>query len=196
VIAEARRALADESVANGLLLRGFDSHRELPAFRERTGLRAAAVAVYPMYRGIARLLGFDVLGPPGDLVDQVELLRKHWNDFDFFFLHHKDADAAGEDGDRDAKISAIERLDAVVPDLMELDPTVIAVTGDHATPSQMAAHSWHPVPVLVRGARAGRDDVERFGERWCRAGGLGLRPSMHLMPILLATAGRLAKYGA
>lgn len=196
VIAEARRALADEPVANGLLLRGFDSHRELPAFRDRTGLRAAAVAVYPMYRGIARLLGFDVLGPPADLVEEVELLRKHWNDFDFFFLHHKDADAAGEDGDRDAKISAIERLDAVVPDLMELAPTVIAVTGDHATPSQMAAHSWHPVPVLVRGARAGRDDVERFGERWCRAGGLGLRPSMHLIPILLANAGRLGKYGA
>jgi 2,3-bisphosphoglycerate-independent phosphoglycerate mutase len=196
VIAEARRGLADEPIANGLLLRGFDSQRELPAFRDRTGLNAAAVAVYPMYRGVAHLLGFDVLGPPADLQEEIELLRKHWNDFDFFFLHHKDADAAGEDGDRDAKISAIERLDAAVPDLMELEPTVIAVTGDHATPSQMAAHSWHPVPVLVRGARAGRDDVERFGERWCRAGGLGLRPSMHLMPILLANAGRLAKYGA
>jgi 2,3-bisphosphoglycerate-independent phosphoglycerate mutase len=196
VSAESRRVLADEPVANGLLLRGFDSHRELPAFRDRTGLRAAAVAVYPMYRGIARLLGFEVLGPPADLVEEIELLRKHWNDFDFFFLHHKDADAAGEDGNRDAKIAAIERLDAVVPDLMELAPTVIAVTGDHATPSQMAAHSWHPVPVLVRGARAGRDDVDRFGERWCRAGDLGLRPSMHLMPILLANAGRLAKYGA
>jgi len=196
VIVEARRVLADEPVANGLLLRGFDSHRELPAFRDRTGLRAAAVAVYPMYRGIARLLGFEVLGPPADLVEEIELLRKHWYDFDFFFLHHKDADAAGEDGDRDAKIAAIERLDAVVPDLMELAPTVIAVTGDHATPSQMAAHSWHPVPVVVRGARAGRDDVERFGERWCRTGGLGLRPSMQLMPILLANAGRLAKYGA
>jgi 2,3-bisphosphoglycerate-independent phosphoglycerate mutase len=196
VIAESLRVLADEPVANGLLLRGFDSHRELPAFRDRTGLRAAAVAVYPMYRGIARLLGFEVLGPPADLVEEIELLRKHWNDFDFFFLHHKDADAAGEDGNRDAKIAAIERLDAVVPDLMELAPTVIAVTGDHATPSQMAAHSWHPVPVVVRGARAGRDGVERFGERWCRTGGLGLRPSMHLMPILLANAGRLAKYGA
>jgi len=196
VVAEARRVLADEPVANGLLLRGFDSHRELPAFRDRTGLRAAAVAVYPMYRGIARLLGFEVLGPPADLVEEIELLRKHWNDFDFFFLHHKDADAAGEDGDREAKVAAIERLDAVVPDLMELAPTVIAVTGDHATPSQMAAHSWHPVPVLVHGARAGRDDVDRFGERWCRVGGLGLRPSMHLMPILLANAGRLAKYGA
>jgi 2,3-bisphosphoglycerate-independent phosphoglycerate mutase len=149
-----------------------------------------------MYRGIGRLLGFEVLGPPADLGEEVALLRKHWADSDFFFLHHKDPDAAGEDGNRDAKIAAIERLDAVVPDLVELEPTVFAVTGDHATPSQLAAHSWHPVPVLVRGARAGRDDVELFGERWCRAGALGLRPSMHLLPILLANAGRLAKYGA
>jgi 2,3-bisphosphoglycerate-independent phosphoglycerate mutase len=196
VTAEARRVLADEPVANGLLLRGFDSQRELPAFRARTGLRAAAVAVYPMYRGIARLLGFDVLGPPVDLAEQVELVGKHWSDSDFFFLHHKDADAAGEDGDRDAKVAAIERLDAVVPDLLELEPTVIAVTGDHATPSQMAAHSWHPVPVLVHGPHVGRDEVERFGERWCLAGGLGLRPSTHLMALLMANAGRLAKYGA
>lgn len=195
-VTRARRALADDPVINGLLLRGFDSHRELPAFRRRTGMRSAAVAVYPMYRGIARLLGFDVLGPPQDLTEQVQLLDKHWDDADFFFFHHKDADAAGEDGDRDAKIAAIERLDAVVPDLVALGPDVIAVTGDHSTPSQMAAHSWHPVPVLVRGPRVGRDGVERFGERWCRAGGLGHRPSMQLLPILMANAGRLAKYGA
>jgi 2,3-bisphosphoglycerate-independent phosphoglycerate mutase len=195
-IAEAGRVLADEPAANGILLRGFDSHRELPAFRDRTGMRAAAVAVYPMYRGIARLLGFEVLGPPADLAEELTLLGKHWADADFFFLHHKDADAAGEDGNRDAKIAAIERLDAVVPDLVALEPDVIAVTGDHATPSQMAAHSWHPVPVLVRGDRCGRDEVERFGERWCLRGGLGRRPSRELMPILMATAGRIAKYGA
>ncbi len=196
VIAQARQVLAEEAAANGILLRGFDSHRELPAFRDRTGLRAAAVAVYPMYRGIARLLGFEVLGPPADLAEEIALLDKHRADADFFFLHHKDADAAGEDGDRGAKIAAIERLDAVVPDLLALDHDVIAVTGDHATPSQMAAHSWHPVPVLVAGSRCGRDDVERFGERWCRQGGLGHRPSRELLPILMANAGRLAKYGA
>lgn len=196
VIAEARRVLADEPSANGILLRGFDSHRELPSFRDRTGMRAAAVAVYPMYRGIARLLGFEVLGPPQDLAEEITLLDKHWGDADFFFLHHKDADAAGEDGDRPAKVAAIERLDAVVPDLLALEPDVIAVTGDHATPTQMAAHSWHPVPVLVRGPRCGRDVVERFGERWCGGGGLGRRPSRELLPILMANAGRLAKYGA
>lgn len=195
-VAEARRVLTDEPVANGLLLRGFDSHRELPSFRDRTGLRAAAIAVYPMYRGVARLLGFQVFGPPQDLAEEVELLGKHWDEGDFFFFHHKDADAAGEDGNRPAKMAAIERLDAVVPDLMALEPDVIAVTGDHSTPTQMAAHSWHPVPVLVRGPLVGRDEVERFGERWCRAGGLGLRPTMQLLPILMANAGRLTKYGA
>ncbi len=196
VIAEARRVLGDEPAANGILLRGFDAQRELPAFTDRTGMRAAAIAVYPMYRGIARILGFEVLGPPADLAEELTLLEKHWGDADFFFLHHKDADAAGEDGNREAKVAAIERLDAVIPQLVALQPDVIAVTGDHATPSQMAAHSWHPVPVLVRGALCGTDGVERFGERWCREGGLGRRPSRELLPILMANAGRLAKYGA
>ena len=196
-LAEVHEALVGERAANGLLLRGFDTHRELPRFGDRTGLRAAAVAVYPMYRGIARLLGFQVLGPPAGLTDQIRLLEKHREDADYFFVHVKDADAAGEDGDRAAKIAAIERVDEAVPDLVAaLEPGAIAVTGDHATPSQMAAHSWHPVPVVVHGPRCGRDDTDRFGERWCRAGGLGVRPSMHLLPILMANAGHLAKYGA
>jgi 2,3-bisphosphoglycerate-independent phosphoglycerate mutase len=196
-LSEVHRVLAGEPAANDLLLRGFDTHRELPRFRDRTGLRAAAVAVYPMYRGIARLLGFDVLGPPSDLTDQVRLLEKHREEADYFFVHVKDADAAGEDGDRAAKIAAIERVDEAVPDLATaLEPGVIAVTGDHSTPSQMAAHSWHPVPVVVHGTRCGRDDTDRFGERWCRTGGLGLRASMQLLPILMANAGHLAKYGA
>ena len=196
-LAEVHEALVGERAANGLLLRGFDTHRELPRFGDRTGLRAAAVAVYPMYRGIARLLGFQVLGPPADLTDQIRLLEKHREDANYFFVHVKDADAAGEDGDRAAKIAAIERVDEAVPDLVAaLEPGAIAVTGDHATPSQMAAHSWHPVPVVVHGPRCGRDDTDRFGERWCRAGGLGVRPSMHLLPILMANAGHLAKYGA
>ncbi len=193
---EVGTVLAGEPAANGLLLRGFDTHRELPSFRDRTGMRAAAVAVYPMYRGIARLLGFDVLGPPANLEEQARLLEEHRGDADLFFVHHKDADAAGEDGDRDAKIAAIERLDTAVPELLVARPDVIAVTGDHATPSQMAAHSWHPVPVLVHGPRCGRDEVDRFGERWCRTGGLGIRPSTQLLPILMANAGRLSKYGA
>jgi 2,3-bisphosphoglycerate-independent phosphoglycerate mutase len=196
-LTEIRRALAGEPAANGLLLRGFDTHRELPRFEDRTGLHAAAVAVYPMYRGIARLLGFDVLGPPMDLADQVRLLEKHREDADYFFVHIKDADAAGEDGDRDAKVAAIERVDEAVPDLAAaLEPGGGAGSGEQATPSQMAAHSWHPVPVVLHGTRSGRDDTDRFGERWCRVGGLGVRPSMELLPILMANAGHLAKFGA
>ena len=196
-VTEARRVLADEPAANGLLLRGFDSHREVPSFRDRTGMRAAAVAVYPMYRGIARLLGFEVLDDPQDLDDQARLLEKHRDDADLFFVHHKDADAAGEDGDRTAKIRAIERLDAAMPDLLAAcEPGVVAVTGDHATPAQLAAHSWHPVPVLVHGDRVGRGGVDRFGERWCLAGALGRRPSRDLLAILMAGAGRLEKFGA
>jgi 2,3-bisphosphoglycerate-independent phosphoglycerate mutase len=194
--AEARRVLAGEKAATGLLLRGFDSQRELPSFAERYGLRPAAVAVYPMYRGIANLLGMDVLGSPADLTDELDLLRKNWEHADFFFLHHKDADSAGEDGDRTRKVTAIEKLDEAIPDVLALAPDVVVVTGDHATPSQMAAHSWHPVPVVLWSRRCGRDEVERFGERWCLQGGLGRRRSMDLMPIILANASRLAKYGA
>ena len=193
---QARQVLADEPQANALLLRGLDSHRQLPSVQERYGLRAAAIAVYPMYRGIGRLVGMDVAGPPATIDEQVVLLKEHWDSSDFFFFHHKPADSAGEDGNFDAKVAAIEALDAVVPALLDLRPDVIAVTGDHATPSQLAAHSWHPVPVIVAGDRVGRDEVDRFGERWCRQGALGRRPARELMPIMLNAAGRLAKYGA
>ncbi len=193
---QARNVLAGEPKANGILLRGFDTHRELPGFAERYGLRAASVAIYPMYRGIARLLGMDVLGEPGSLDDELQILGDAWSNYDYFFLHHKGTDSAGEDGDAARKVRAIEQLDAVVPELRRLEPDVIAVSGDHSTPSQMAAHSWHPVPALLWSDRCGRDEVERFGERWCLRGGLGLRPTKDLMALMLANAGRLQKYGA
>ena len=196
VAAQAQRVLAGESKANAVLMRGFDTHRELPGFAERYGLRAAAVAIYPMYRGIARLLGMDVLGQPASLADELQILRDAWGDYDYFFLHHKGTDSAGEDGDRPRKIAAVEQLDSVVPELRALGPDVIVVSGDHSTPTQMAAHSWHPVPALLWSERCGRDDVDRFGERWCRQGGLGLRPTKDLMALMLANAGRLQKYGA
>jgi 2,3-bisphosphoglycerate-independent phosphoglycerate mutase len=196
VDAQVRGALAGGAKANVVLFRGFDTHRELPTFDARFGLRAAAVAIYPMYRGIARLLGMDVLGRPADLAEQLEILRGAWDQYDYFFLHHKYTDSAGEDGDRARKIMAIEQLDAVVPELRALGPDVIVVSGDHSTPSQMAAHSWHPVPTLLWSERCGRDDVEQYGERWCRQGALGLRPTKDLMAFMLANASRLAKYGA
>ncbi|MET0626861.1 MAG: 2,3-bisphosphoglycerate-independent phosphoglycerate mutase [Acidimicrobiia bacterium] len=194
--AQVRLALASHPKANVVLLRGFDTPRELPSFEQRYGLRAAAVAIYPMYRGISRLLGMDVLGRPADLDEQLAIMRDSWNDYDYFFLHHKYTDSAGEDGDRARKIAAIESLDAYVPQLRDLGPDVIAVSGDHSTPSQMAAHSWHPVPALLWSERCGRDEVEQFGEKWCLRGGLGMRPTKDLMAFMLANAGRLAKYGA
>ncbi len=193
---QARTILADQPKANALLLRGLDSHRQLPTVQERYGLRAAAIAVYPMYRGIGRLVGMDPVGPPATIDDQLVLLKEHWDDYDLFFFHHKLADSAGEDGNFEAKVAAIESLDAVVPQLMAMGPDVVAVTGDHATPSQMAGHSWHPVPVLLHGDGVGRDAVKQFGERHCLRGALGRRPARELMPIMLDVAGRLAKYGA
>ncbi len=193
---QARAILAEQPKANCILLRGLDSQRQLPTVQERYGLRAAAVAIYPMYRGIGRLVGMDVVGPPTTIDEQILLLKEHWDDYDLFFFHHKPADSAGEDGNFDAKVAAIEALDVVVPQLMAMGPDVVAVTGDHATPSQMAAHSWHPVPVLLHGERVGRDPVTKFGERDCLHGALGRRPARELMPIMLNVAGRLAKYGA
>jgi 2,3-bisphosphoglycerate-independent phosphoglycerate mutase len=194
--AEVRACLSDQPTANGLLLRGFDQHRELPGFLARYGLRAAAVAVYPMYRGIAKLVGMDVLGRATDLDEQLSILRDAWDRYDYFFVHHNATDSAGEDGDRRRKIAAIEQLDAAIPAIRALGPDVLMVSGDHSTPTQMAAHSWHPVPIVLHGPRCGRDDTTRFGERWCRNGALGTRPMRTMMPILLANAGRLTKYGA
>jgi 2,3-bisphosphoglycerate-independent phosphoglycerate mutase len=194
--AQIRAIVRDEPQANGVLLRGFDSHRELPTFRERYGLLAAAIAIYPMYRGIARLVGMEVRGRPAGIDEQIAELRSCWDEYDYFFLHHKYTDSAGEDGDRPRKIAAIEALDVKLPDLRALGPDVIVVSGDHATPTQMAAHSWDPVPTILWSKRGQRDDVERFGERWCARGMLGIRPTKTLMPLMLAHAGRLQKYGA
>ncbi len=181
--------------ANALLLRGFEGRRTLPSMSERFGLRAAAVAKYPLYRGVAGLVGMDVQRVVDSLDDACDVVDKAWSDHDFVFLHHKDADSAGEDGDRSAKQQAIAAVDAVLPRLREMGPDVIAVSGDHSTPSQLSAHSWHPVPTLVWNGLE-RDEHERFGERWCRTGALGRRPTVELMPVLLAMAGRLDKYGA
>ncbi|MGI9032177.1 MAG: 2,3-bisphosphoglycerate-independent phosphoglycerate mutase [Acidimicrobiales bacterium] len=188
--------LRGPNATTGLLLRGFDSHRELPTMFDRYGLEPAAAAVYPMYRGLARLVGMEVLGPPADLSAELTLVADAWTSYDYFFVHHKGPDSAGEDGDFDAKVAAIEALDAVVPDLVDLGPDVLMVTGDHATPSQMAAHSWHPVPVVMWGPQVGRDPVATFGEGACLGGALGRRPAADLMGFALAAAGRLAKYGA
>jgi 2,3-bisphosphoglycerate-independent phosphoglycerate mutase len=193
--AQVRQALVGER-ANALLLRGFDTLQELPSMADRYGLRAATVAIYPMYRGVARLIGMDTLGQPHSLEEQVAAMRASWDDYDFFFLHHKKSDEAGHDGDRPGKVAAIEALDAAMPGIRELGPDVLVVSGDHASPTQLHGHSWHPVPTLMWGPHVGRDETDRFGERWCRHGALGSRPTRELMPLALAAAGRLRKYGA
>jgi len=195
-IDEARRRLADAAPANMILLRGFDQLPELPRFPEVYGLRAAAIAAYPMYRGLAKLVGMDVLKTGGTFADELSTLREHWQAYDFFFVHYKDTDKAGEDGNFDAKVEALERFDAFIPAIRDLGPDVLVVSGDHATPSVLAAHGWQPVPALVWSRYCGADPVSAFTERACAAGTLGVIPAHHLMPIVMANALRLTKFGA
>ena len=195
-IREARGRIADEPAANMVLLRGFDLLPDMPRFPEVFRLRAAAIAAYPMYRGLARLVGMDVLKTGGTFKDELATLREHWDAYDFFFVHYKDTDKAGEDGDFDAKVEALERFDAALSEVQKLGPDVMVVTGDHATPSVLAAHGWQPVPVLVRSRYSGSDPVTAFTERACAGGSLGILPAHHLMPIVMAHALRLTKFGA
>ncbi len=195
-VAEARTLLADAAPANMVLLRGFDQRPALPRFPEVYGLRAAAVAAYPMYRGLARLVGMDVLKTGNTFADEVTTLRAHWDAYDYVFLHYKDTDKAGEDGDFPGKVAALERLDAFIPAIEALGPDVLVVSGDHSTPAVLQGHSWHPVPVVLAGRYALPDAVERFTERACGAGSLGTLPAHDLMPLVLAHALRLTKYGA
>ncbi|HYM80909.1 MAG TPA: 2,3-bisphosphoglycerate-independent phosphoglycerate mutase [Candidatus Limnocylindria bacterium] len=191
-----RATLGGEHPANAALLRGLSLRPAFPGYRERFRLRAAAIAAYPMYRGVAQLAGMDVL-PTGERVaDAFMVAAERAADFDFFFIHVKGTDMAGEDGDFAAKVAAIEEVDAVLPVLLAALPDVLCVTGDHSTPVLARAHSWHPVPVLVHGPLCGADQAPRFHERTARAGSLGVFASKDLMAVLLANAGRLDKYGA
>jgi len=196
VLAQARQVLADEEKANMVLARGFAERPNWPSIRERFGLRAAVVAGTPMYRGVAKLVGMEALDATNEVEKDVASLAAAWNDYDFFFIHYKHTDKAGEDGDFEAKVKYIEEADAALPALEALGPDVLTVTADHSTPSAMKAHSWHPVPVLLSAKTARRDVVTQFNEVACIGGGLGLRPSTHLMPLALGHAGRLAKFGA
>jgi 2,3-bisphosphoglycerate-independent phosphoglycerate mutase len=155
-----------------------------------------ALAVYPMYKGLARLAGMEVADAGSTLGDQIDKLRQLWGQYDFFFLHYKYTDSTGEDGNFAAKVEMIERLDAEVPKIRSLNPDVFIVTGDHSTPSKLRSHSWHPVPALLWSKTCRTDAVTEFGESQCLRGGLGQFPAMYLMTLALAHAGRLGKYGA
>jgi 2,3-bisphosphoglycerate-independent phosphoglycerate mutase len=196
-INQARRVLADQYPANMILLRGFSKLPDWPSFEQVFRLHSAAIAAYPMYRGVAKLVGMHVLENGVDIADEFNILQKHWGEYDFFFLHIKPIDSAGEDGKFDRKVELIEEADSWVPRLLELEPDVLIVTGDHSTPSLLKYHSWHPVPVLLWSKYCRADGVDRFGERACMQGGLGSRiAAVDLMPLGLANALRLEKYGA
>ncbi len=196
LVALLETAIRDEPKANRVLLRGFSKLPHLPQFADLYRLRAGAFAGYPLYRGVAAACGMEVVECGKRPADLVAAARARWGDFDFFFLHVKQTDAAGEDGNLAAKVAVIEEVDAALPDLLALGPDVLAVTADHSTPAPMRAHSWHPAPLLIAGERAFVDEGKRFTEEAAARGSLGTFPSRYLMGLLLAHAGRLAKFGA
>jgi 2,3-bisphosphoglycerate-independent phosphoglycerate mutase len=195
-LVQARRLLAEEPKANFHTMRGFASKPALPSYGEVYGLRAAAIAVYPMYKGLARLVGMDIVGQAQSLDDQIQILQQHWDQYDFFFLHFKYTDSTGEDGNFDAKVKRIEELDASLPRITALNPDVLIVTGDHSTPAYLKSHSWHPVPTLLVSDCCRPDGLKQFNESTCIRGGLGHFEAKYLMCLALANAGRLGKYGA
>lgn len=196
VIARCEAAIADEPRANRLLLRGFSGLPGLPQMPELYQMRCGAFAGYPLYRGVAGACGMSVVETGKYPAELFATVAAHWDEFDFFFLHVKQTDMAGEDGNLAYKAQVVEQVDAALPALLALGPDVLAVTGDHSTPAPMAAHSWHPVPLLVTARTAFVDDCVRFTENEAIRGHLGTFPARDLIGLLLAHAGRLAKYGA
>jgi len=195
-VRQAREILAAEPKANGMVLRGFAAKPQLPGYADLYGLRAAAIAVYPMYKGLARLAGMTLVGKAQSLDEQIEELARHWEAFDFFFLHFKYTDSTGEDGNFAEKVRRIEEFDRALPRIEALRPDVLIVTGDHSTPSRLKSHSWHPVPTLLVADTCRPDGLTAFSERDCLRGGFGIFPAKHLMLLAMAHAGRFGKFGA
>jgi len=194
-IKQANEILKDEHPANTVLLRGFDTHPGLPSFDEAYKLRAAAIASYPMYKGLARLAKMDLLQEGEGISGEFDTLEQSWNNHDFFFVHVKPTDAAGEDGDFERKAKVIEEVDALIPRLLELAPDALAITGDHATPARMKSHSFHGVPFLLHSEYT-LPTAESFGERTCAGGSLGVFPGEEIMGLLMGHALKLNRYGA
>ncbi len=193
----ASEVLRDEPRANYILLRGFSQKPKMKSFEERFGLRACAIAVYPMYKGLASLVGMDVVDVQGQsLDDQINTLKEMWNEYDFFFLHVKKTDSYGEDGNWEGKVKVIEEFDSKLPQILALNPDVLVITGDHSTPSVLKGHSWHPVPVLLKSPYVLGMTSSRFTERECLRGELGIFPAKKLINLMLAHSLRLSKFGA
>jgi 2,3-bisphosphoglycerate-independent phosphoglycerate mutase len=195
-VVQANKILAGEKKANGLTLRGFSAAPAIPCYKDVYGLKAAAIAVYPMYKGLAQLVGMEVIGKATTLAEEIDVLEQSWNDYDFFFVHFKYTDSRGEDGNFPEKVKMIEQFDAVIPRVAALKPTVLIVTGDHSTPARLASHSWHPVPTLLVADTCRPDGLTAFNEKTAIHGGLGQFQAVYLMPQALAHADRLGKFGA
>ena len=193
---QAKQLLAGEAKANCLTMRGFATKPDLPSYAEVYGLKAAAIAVYPMYKGLAGLVGMEVVGEAGSLSEEIDVLEEVWDEYDFFFVHFKYTDSRGEDGDFDAKVKMVEEFDSIIPRVEALNPNVLIVTGDHSTPATMASHSWHPVPTMIVGDNCRTDACQKYGETEALTGGLGHFEAIYLMPLALAHADRLGKFGA
>jgi 2,3-bisphosphoglycerate-independent phosphoglycerate mutase len=194
-VEKANKVLADQHPANTVLLRGFGMHPALPSFEETYKLDAAAIASYPMYKGLARLAGMDLLKEGAGIAGEFETLKENWDAHDFFFVHVKPTDAAGEDGDFGRKCEVIEEVDALIPTLLDLHPDALAITGDHATPARLKSHSWHGVPFLLHSPYT-LPTAEAFGERACAGGALGTFPAEEIMGLLMGHTLKLNRYGA
>jgi 2,3-bisphosphoglycerate-independent phosphoglycerate mutase len=195
-VAQARKILASQSPANGVLLRGFAELPHIPSLQELYQLSPVALAVYPDYKGVARLVGMEAIEDLADLDAQAKMLKTVWDKHDFFFIHHKYTDSKGEDGDFDGKVKEIEKVDAFLPRVLEMKPDIIIVTGDHSTPAVAKAHTSHPVPFLIAGDGIRPDGTAGFGERACARGLWGTISGQMLIRIALSYTGKLKKFGA
>lgn len=193
---QAKVLLKDQPHANFHTMRGFACRPNMPSYQEVYGLRAAAIAVYPMYKGLASLVGMDIIGEAATLDEQMEVLKQNWDKYDFFFIHFKYTDSTGEDGNFDEKVKRTEQVDACLPAINALKPDVLIVTGDHSTPAYLKGHSWHPVPTLLVSDCCRPDPHTSFGETTAITGGLGQFEAQYLMLLALSNAGRMGKFGA
>jgi 2,3-bisphosphoglycerate-independent phosphoglycerate mutase len=196
IVAQARILLEDQHPANMFVLRGFSEHPDYPSINDVYRLTPACIATYPMYRGVSRVVGMDILPAGETLEDQLASLKRYYDSYDYFFMHYKKTDARGEDGNFEAKVTAIEDYDKSLPSILDLNPDVVIVTGDHSTPAGLSGHSWHTVPVILSAKYCRYDEVDEFSERACLKGGLGVFSAVKLMPLAMANALKLNKFGA
>ena len=188
--------IAQKKPANGFLMRGIAHQPHIPLFKDRYGLRPACIAVYPMYKGLAQLVGMAKLEGPQTIAEQFERYLAEYDNYDYFFIHFKYPDMYGEDGNFEAKKKAIEEFDAALPILLRKKPDVLAITGDHSTPCVMKGHSWHPQPVMLHSAISGSDKLDRFTETGANQGSLGIFAAKHLIRLMQANAKMFDKFGA